>query len=436
MLDRLEALFYKKIATAIDWEDLSRKYPSSALIYLMYIRKKHFTKFANKRSILEETEKNEDLARLYLFFYDSPMWVEYLLKRPSLEYVWNQRTQPINNLSTNDNKAINNETNKLNKLNNEIAEELSNQQEDNTNNQEKIPQKQDNELSKNETNKLNEETISQEQVNQEEIINQETKDNEQGQQEVLNQTENHQKQSKQESSEAQISAEIDAELAKSSQNLVTTHPEPIAKSNPTKMSKPIFEKTVLADKNNPETNKPSTKADNKHINSNLTQVTKSKTTTDKLEDIESIPKIKRSIKQLDQELFTKALGKSNRNKLSAKSEKKTLNKASEPTNLPTKTNKIVKSTSSKRSIIQSEAEELHSFEYWLSRKNIKPIKGGIGSIANEEIEIYTETMAKLYEKQGDFNKALTIYEKLANQEPNKNFTNKINNLKRKIKNQE
>lgn len=82
------------------------------------------------------------------------------------------------------------------------------------------------------------------------------------------------------------------------------------------------------------------------------------------------------------------------------------------------------------------SEKPQSLVYWL--KKSKKITGGDALLyveeKNEDTDIYTQTMAKLYEKQGKIKEAIRVYEKLILQNPSKNalFAKKIEALKKKL----
>lgn len=509
MLDRLEALFEKKVGTQVDWAVLSKDYPASALIYLLYIRQKYFSSISNGDNLLENAERNEDLARLYLFFYNSPLWVDFLLKRPNLEYIWNQKSSLIADLVKQNSAQTEEELDEnlapklpkteenLQPVNEEIEEILEEieAEEPKENLEENVAN--DNleleALAEEEMAELDEELTIENSLQaedlQEEVDLQEDKlqEDEEGLEISADNSEEEGLEIKeQEEQNSDITSQSDLpeldlpilQAQEAEQNFENnTEKEPEISENIEPFSEITLPKITPNIPEIPQENgqvadtQPSPQNEGDTQKPKITRISKVKTATNKsekkIDDIDAVPKIKRSIKQLDKELLTKALGKSSKGKSEKeKLEKKTITseksiseKKIAPKSESLSTPKISKSPIKKPVAIKKlaqtsvpnpptsnviidtrdsakKSEEMHSFEAWLSRKEIKPVKGSFGGFANEEVEVYTEAMAKVYEKQGNLTKALEIYEQLAEQQANKNFTNKISALKRKIKSQE
>lgn len=471
MLEHLEALFQKKVENTINWHSLSRAYPSSSLLYLMYIRNKYFVNFVDKNSLFEENEKNEDMALLYLFFYDSPLWIEYLLKHPNLKYIWDKTNQPIMKLLP---ESFENsvEENIENNQPITVAEQDFSGESINENIETEI-ELIDKELEETETlvamenlEKGNIEDATTEIFQVDDIftnsanedndiaINTELsidfKDENENKENTLVEFSNEHELQNNSSiidDEVEIQPELETELLDNAElnNPKISEPKIELTSDllPTNQNQepkqPLEIKPLTMSKSNPilsfsKKKSELTKSNDKKSASKSLRANKTK--DNKLENIDSIPKIKRSIKQLNKELLSKVLEKPSKNKNTIKVEKQSLVKSQPSTTTKSKLNKPLPITPQKPVRPATPTKEFHSFESWLTRKDIKPVKGSLGVFPNTETEVYTETMAKLYEKQGDFVNALIVYEELSKQNTNKNFANKISALKLKIKNQE
>lgn len=498
MLDRLEALFEKKIGTQVDWAVLSKEYPASALIYLLYIRQKYFSSISNGDNLLENAERNEDLARLYLFFYNSPLWIDFLLKRPNLEYVWNQKTSLVADLVRQSSEHTEEE------LDENSAPKLPKTEENLQAVNEEIEEVFD-EIEAEEAEKSLEEAVN-DNLELEPFAEEELKEVAEFDEDFAIENNTVQEGDLQEEKVLEISADNpEKEYEKQDYNIIpqsdlskldlpflqaqeseqnfenNTEKEPEISENIEPLSEIALPKITPNIPEIPQENgqvadtQPNPQNEGDTQKPKITRISKAKTATNKsekkIEDIDAVPKIKRSIKQLDKELLTKALGKSSKGKAEkAKIEKEKLEKKtitsekpisekkifpkSESLSIPKISKSPIKKPVAIKKLAQTsvpnppasniidtrngakKSEEMHSFETWLSRKEIKPVKGSFGGFANEEVEVYTEAMAKIYEKQGDLTQALKIYERLAEQQANKNFTNKISALKRKIKSQE
>lgn len=83
---RVAKSYYPNIDEHSDffWAQLIQKHPYSAIVYLLLMRARYFSKGASA-SMLTDTQQANAMEHLYLFFYENPLWVNYLLKRYKME---------------------------------------------------------------------------------------------------------------------------------------------------------------------------------------------------------------------------------------------------------------------------------------------------------------------------------------------------------------